>query len=149
MLYESFANFNTVNNFLITIYMRYGNGKSNRGICQYSNSLTETYFTYSYNFHWALKKLFRMALMCGLLLLANQGMSRRQCNSKCSAKNKCYLTAQEQTSRVPALMYHIHGLHVMPCIIVFMLTHFHACLVRLVFLMIVVSNAMLELRKAR
>ena len=45
---------------------------------------------------------FRMALMCGILLLANQGMSRRQYNSKCSANNRCYLTVQEQTSRVPA-----------------------------------------------
>ena len=32
-----------------------------------------------------LYKPFRMALMCGLLPLAAQGMSQRQCNSKHSA----------------------------------------------------------------
>ena len=68
---------------------------------------TNSIFTERYN-------LFRMALMCGVLLLANQGMSRRQCNSKCSANNRCYLTVQEQTNRVPASIYHINGLHAMP-----------------------------------
>ena len=61
-----------------------------------------------------LYKPFRMALMCGLLCLANQIMSRGQCKSKCSANNMCYLIAKEQTSRVPASMYHLHGLHAMP-----------------------------------
>ena len=69
--------------FYIMIYMKYGNGRTNRGIAQCSNSPTETYlpthiiFTERY-------KPFRMAMVlnCGLLLLANLGMSQRQCNSK-------------------------------------------------------------------
>ena len=48
------------------------------------------------------------------LFLANQGMSRRQCNSKCSANNRCHLTVQEQISRVPASIYHIHDFNAMP-----------------------------------
>ena len=43
-------------------------------------------------------KLFKIALMCGLWLLANQDISRHQCNSERSAKDRCYLTQQEQTS---------------------------------------------------
>ena len=102
----------TLSTIYIMIYMKYGNGTTNRGIWQCSNSLkhilpTHIIFTEHY-------KPFRMAIMCGLLLLANRGMSQRQCNSKCSANNRYYLTVQEQTSQVPASMYHIHGLHAMP-----------------------------------
>ena len=78
--------------------MIYGTGKTNWEIWQCKNSLAVTHFTHSHYFHSALKR-FKMAFMCGLWLLANQDISRHQCNSKRSANNRCYLTQQEQTSR--------------------------------------------------
>ena len=43
-----------------------------------------------------------------------QDISWHECNSKLSASNRCYLTQQDQISRILAAMYHIHGLHAMP-----------------------------------
>ena len=57
-------------------------------------------------------KLFKIALMCGLWLLANQDISRYQCNSKRSDNNRCYLTQQGRPASL--CRHHIHGLQAMP-----------------------------------
>ena len=76
--------------------MIYGNGKTEKS----GNVTTQSpkHILLTHYFHSALKR-FKMALMCSLWLLANQDISQHQCNSKRSAKNRCYSIQQEQTSR--------------------------------------------------
>ena len=93
------------------IYMRYGNHPTNRGIWQYSNWNTVCPLKL---FSQSIIKLFEIVLIHGLLLMVNQDTSWHECNSKRSASNKCFSTQQDQTSRVLAAIYHIHGLHAMP-----------------------------------
>ena len=111
--YTSFTNFNTINNSILWftwgLEMVQLTGESSNVATHSLKHVLSTHIIFTERY-----TSFGMALMWGLLLLANQGMSRRQYNSKCGANKRCYLTVQEQTSRVRAPIYHIHGLHAMP-----------------------------------
>ena len=118
MLYASFINFDRINSFILwfiwdteIIQLTGESGTHWNTVCP------PTLFSQS------LIKLFKMVLMYGLLLMVNPNISWHNSNSKRSASNMCYSTQQDQTSRVLAAIYHIHGLHAMPWMPLSFATH--------------------------
>ena len=90
VLNASFINFNTINSFILWFiwYMEMVKltGKSGNVTTHSLKHILPTDIIFTVHL-----ERFKMTLMCGLLLLANQVISRHQCNSKRSANNRCHL----------------------------------------------------------
>ena len=121
MLYASFINFDRINSFILWFIWDTEiiqlTGESGNVATHWNTVCPPTLFSQS------LMKLFKMVLMYGLLLMVNPNISWHNSNIKRSASNICYSTQQDQTSRVLAAIYHIHGLHAMPWMPLSFATH--------------------------